>query len=135
MKALSVAALVVFIAAAPGGTAAPAWPAWVEPGWTLVHSVWQFAAVVLVAGLVEIALRRSKASVRYAAAAVALGVILVLPTVTWMCVEVSPSPAGDAPHQRSRRFVQPVRSRSYPCRNVPSLSNAKIRRSSRAIRL
>ena len=51
-------------------------------GWCLVHSVWQAAAVGLVAAFVLRGLKRSSAQARYVAACVALAGMLVLPVTT-----------------------------------------------------
>ena len=51
-------------------------------GWCLVHSVWQAAAVGLVAAFVLRGLKRASAQARYVAACVALAAMLVLPVTT-----------------------------------------------------
>ncbi len=51
-------------------------------GWCLVHSVWQGAAVALVAAGVFRWLRRSSAQARYLTACAALLAMMILPLVT-----------------------------------------------------
>ncbi len=75
--------------AAPAGLVAEDWrPAIERIGWTLVHSVWQLAAVALIAAIVDRGTRHCTARVRYIAAAVSLGMMLVLPAVTWTLIAV-----------------------------------------------
>jgi beta-lactamase regulating signal transducer with metallopeptidase domain/WD40 repeat protein/HEAT repeat protein len=52
-------------------------------GWVLVHSVWQFALIALLAGMTVWAMRRSAASRRYAALVVAMTVSAAAPVATW----------------------------------------------------
>jgi beta-lactamase regulating signal transducer with metallopeptidase domain len=67
------------------------WPFWIERvGWTLVHSVWQLAVVALLAALGDAALRRHSAGVRYVATALALGIMLFLPGLTFIGIDVEP---------------------------------------------
>ncbi len=96
MKILSAAAFVTLFAVASAGPMENSWPVQVERiGWTLVHSVWQLAAVALVAALVDFAARRSSANARYIVSALALGTMLLLPGVTWLCIAVDrPAPAA-----------------------------------------
>lgn len=53
-------------------------------GWALVHSLWQFAVVALVAGLLQRALRRQSATLRYGVLLVALAGMVLLPLATWL---------------------------------------------------
>lgn len=52
-------------------------------GWTLVHSIWQFAALAILTWLVLIALRTRSATVRYSFLLVMLAVMVVGPVLTW----------------------------------------------------
>ena len=66
-------------------------PEWVERiGWTLVHSVWQFATVAVVATVVHRILKRRSANARYVAAVTALGLMLVVAGVTWSVISIEP---------------------------------------------
>ena len=85
-------------------------------GWTLLHSLWQAAAVAaLLAGAMWI-LRRRSASLRYAAACAALLLMLALPAVTiWLVTPPVPPPAAEEqlaatahPEQVLPRPVGPV---------------------------
>ena len=101
----------VLIATASVGPMPFCWTPWIERiGWTLVHSVWQLAVVALLAALADAALRRHSASVRYVAAALALGFMLVLPGLTILCIDVDP-PAELA---TSHLIAPPVTSGSRP---------------------
>ncbi len=53
-------------------------------GWVLVHSLWQFALVALLAGVISRAMRRSSSAARYGVHVVAMGVMVVVPLVTWL---------------------------------------------------
>ena len=64
-------------------------PKWAERlGWTLVHSAWQLAAVAVVVAVVDLALKRRSANVRYAVGVAALMMMVVLPCVTWTQVVI-----------------------------------------------
>lgn len=58
-------------------------------GWTLVHFVWQAAAVALLLAVVLRCLRRSSSNVRYVVSCLAMMLIVALPLVTMSLVEVS----------------------------------------------
>jgi len=68
-------------------------------GWTLIHFVWQAAAIALLLALVLKALHKHSASLRYIVACLALVLIVALPLVTMALVEVSGpiAEAGPAP--------------------------------------
>src|SRR5436190_21331596 len=53
-------------------------------GWVLVHSLWQFALVALLAGAWVRALRRRSATTRYGVLVVAMAVSLTAPVATWL---------------------------------------------------
>lgn len=53
-------------------------------GWVLVHSLWQFALVALLAGVIVRTMRRSSAATRYGVLAVAMAVSVAAPVETWM---------------------------------------------------
>jgi len=62
-------------------------------GWTLIHFVWQGAAIALLLAITLRALHRRSASVRYLVACAALGLVVVMPLVTMPFVEVTEPPA------------------------------------------
>jgi beta-lactamase regulating signal transducer with metallopeptidase domain len=65
-------------------------------GWTLLHFIWQAAAVALLLGILLAVLRKSSANVRYIAACTALGLIVLLPIVTLQLVPISvPQPVAN----------------------------------------
>jgi len=74
-----------------------AWASWFGPalveriGWSLVHSVWEVAAVAVVAAGVLRLLHRSPAHARYLAACGAMGAMAILPLVTFGLLGISSS--------------------------------------------
>ncbi|MCP4261002.1 MAG: M48 family metalloprotease [Planctomycetes bacterium] len=63
-------------------------------GWTLLHFIWQAAAVALILAILVRLLRKSTANLRYIIACFALALIVLLPVITIQLVPVStPSPA------------------------------------------
>ena len=52
-------------------------------GWMLVHSLWQFALVALLAVVLQWALQRRSATTRYCALLAAMFVMVAVPVVTW----------------------------------------------------
>ena len=86
--------------------------AWVERlGWTLIHTIWQFALIALAAAMLQRSLRRRSARARYAAGVILLGAMAVAPCVTCCVVDVSrPSDvkhaAGHAPPHAGRNTVE-----------------------------
>jgi beta-lactamase regulating signal transducer with metallopeptidase domain/protocatechuate 3,4-dioxygenase beta subunit len=90
MKPLALLAAAIGPAALVGALGRVADSAWVERlGWTLIHSVWQFAIIALTAGALTWSLRRRSAHARYVANVVLLGAMAVAPGVTFCLVEVS----------------------------------------------
>lgn len=67
-------------------------------GWVLIHSLWQFLAIVLVVRLLErVFAGRSGAAARYAVGLCGLAAMTVSPVVTWFCTPEPTSPsAGEA---------------------------------------
>jgi beta-lactamase regulating signal transducer with metallopeptidase domain len=61
-------------------------------GWALVHSLWQFALVALLAGAFVRTLRRRSAATRYGVLVVAMAVLLTAPVATWV---LQPDNAAD----------------------------------------
>jgi hypothetical protein len=75
-------------------------------GWCLVHSVWQLAAVGLIAGLILRGLRRGSAQARYLAACAAMAAMAGLPELTFTTIRVpgdSGSKAGIARSEGASR--------------------------------
>jgi len=69
-------------------------------GWTLVHSLWEVAAVGVLAWAALALLRRRSPQVRYAAATGALAAILVLTVATFLAIHAPPEkalPVASAP--------------------------------------
>ena len=58
-------------------------------GWTLLHFIWQAAAVALLLTILLAVLRKSSANLRYIVACAALGLIVLLPIATMQLVPVS----------------------------------------------
>jgi hypothetical protein len=70
---------------------------WVERlGWTLIHTVWQFALIAVVAAVLHWILRHRSARARYLAGVVLLGAMAVAPSVTWFAVDTSQPTAVQA---------------------------------------
>ncbi|MHC4167800.1 MAG: M56 family metallopeptidase, partial [Planctomycetota bacterium] len=86
-------------------------------GWTLLHFVWQAAAVALLLAVLLAILRKASANLRYTIACLALGLIVLLPVVTIQLVPVSvfepptsvqPAPVVLPPEQVSELHVAEV---------------------------
>lgn len=58
-------------------------------GWTLLHFIWQAAAVALILTILLRLLRKSTANLRYIIACLALALIVLLPVITFKLVPVS----------------------------------------------
>jgi beta-lactamase regulating signal transducer with metallopeptidase domain len=72
---------------------------WVDRlGWTLVHSLWQFALVALLFALASRGALVRSARRRYAAGLIALAALMLLPAATWM-------QSGDSTPSGPRPFV------------------------------
>jgi len=61
-------------------------------GWTLLHFLWQGAAVASILACLNLALRRSTPQLRYALACGSLLLMLVLPAATFRTLGVAPAP-------------------------------------------
>jgi beta-lactamase regulating signal transducer with metallopeptidase domain/tetratricopeptide (TPR) repeat protein len=75
-------------------------------GWVLVHSLWQFTAVALLAGLTVLVLRRRSATLRYGLLVLAMAVSVAAPVATWFLVDVDASP--DSLSGRESPIMEPV---------------------------
>jgi beta-lactamase regulating signal transducer with metallopeptidase domain/Leucine-rich repeat (LRR) protein/5-hydroxyisourate hydrolase-like protein (transthyretin family) len=68
--------------------------AWADRiGWTLVHSLWQFALVALVAIVLRRAMQRRSAAARYGALLVAMVIMVAMPVATWFSPWLVDAPA------------------------------------------
>jgi beta-lactamase regulating signal transducer with metallopeptidase domain len=68
-------------------------------GWTLIHFIWEGAVIAIIYAGVSVLLRRSTANVRYAAACIAMLMMLIAPAVTMFVVSrvQAPSLFGEPP--------------------------------------
>ena len=60
-------------------------------GWTLLHFVWQAAAVALLLAILLRVLRKTSANLRYIIACLALALVVLLPVITIQLVPASVS--------------------------------------------
>jgi beta-lactamase regulating signal transducer with metallopeptidase domain len=93
-------------------------------GWVLVHSLWQFAVVALLAIVLRRALQRFSATIRYGALLAAMSAMVIVPVATWFSSwsadapevgtklglaqtpeNVSPSHDGNDPMARERLYA------------------------------
>ena len=91
-------------------------------GWTLLHSLWQGAAIAALLALVLTLLRRRSPNARYVCSAASLGAILLLPLATFQLV---PSPSGapsSAPDPGARSVL--ARSPMLPPVSAPAIAAA-----------
>ncbi len=77
-------------------------------GWVLIHSLWQFAAIALIAGIFVWMLRRSSSSVRYGMWVVAMAVSVAAPVVTWMVLSIEEPPFAAAVPLARAEAIAPV---------------------------
>jgi beta-lactamase regulating signal transducer with metallopeptidase domain len=64
-------------------------------GWTLVHFLWQGAALSLLAALLLFALKHRSASARYGTACFLFFGMTLLPAITYRWIEVEPTPVSE----------------------------------------
>jgi hypothetical protein len=62
-------------------------------GWVLLHSLWQFGLVALLAAVAVRAIRPKSAARRYAVLVVAMAVLVAAPAATWVLQPGDPSGA------------------------------------------
>jgi beta-lactamase regulating signal transducer with metallopeptidase domain/protein involved in polysaccharide export with SLBB domain len=62
-------------------------------GWVLVHSLWQFALVALLALVLQRALQRCSAASRYRALLAAMAIMVAMPVATWLSPWAVDAPA------------------------------------------
>ena len=68
-----------------------AWPALVSRlGWLLVHSLWQFMLIALVAGVAEQLLRKQSAAARYGVLVAAMVLMVLSLLVTLALLQIDP---------------------------------------------
>ncbi len=68
---------------------------WVDRfGWVLVHSLWQFALLALVAIVLRRVLQRRSAATRYGALLAAMSMMVVAPAATWFLPWLADAPAA-----------------------------------------
>jgi beta-lactamase regulating signal transducer with metallopeptidase domain len=68
---------------------------WVERvGWVLVHSLWQFAILAIMAIVARRAFHRRSAALRYRTLLAAMLVLVALPVVTWLWIEPAEAPVA-----------------------------------------
>ena len=68
-------------------------------GWTLIHTLWQFALVALAAFVVQRALRRRSAAMQYWALLAAMAVMVAAPLATWFLRVVGGTAGGGGESQ------------------------------------
>jgi beta-lactamase regulating signal transducer with metallopeptidase domain/biopolymer transport protein ExbD len=84
---------------------------WIDvAGWTLLHFVWQGAAIAVVAAFGLRLLRTAAPHVRYALASVAMATMLVAPVATAMRLSSTTPAVADSPRWTSAISLAPVRS-------------------------
>jgi beta-lactamase regulating signal transducer with metallopeptidase domain/protocatechuate 3,4-dioxygenase beta subunit len=79
-------------------------------GWVLVHSLWQFAVVAVLAVVIQWALHRCSAVTRYWVLLTAMSVLVVLPFATWFWLGPIDTPAETV----ALATVEPQESESWP---------------------
>lgn len=76
-------------------------------GWTLVHSVWQLAAIGCLAGVSLAFSRRAGPNARYGLSVATLLVMAVAPCVTWGLIDVD-RPRSEPPPLAASGIIQPA---------------------------
>lgn len=74
-------------------------------GWVLVHSVWEFALLAVLAAVSQMAARRLSAATRYSLLLLALGAIVVAPAVTWRSLADAPVEVAAQPLPTASQFA------------------------------
>ena len=81
-----------------------------EIGWVLIHSLWQFALVAILALLLQKAMQRRSAATRYCALLATMLVLVAVPLATWFSswsVDVPSVTAAISPIKRSDDMSRP----------------------------
>jgi beta-lactamase regulating signal transducer with metallopeptidase domain len=97
-------------------------------GWVLVHSLWQFALVALLAVVLRRALQRFSGSVRYVALLTAMSLIVIAPVVTWFFPWSSDAPAmatGSGRAQTAER-ISPSQDGVDPMAREPRRASSSV---------
>lgn len=82
----------LFLTVVPAGLSFGVVPTWVERiGWTLVHSVWQVAAIACVAALLFRCLQNRSARVRYTVGVATLSLMVASLCTTFVLIEATPA--------------------------------------------
>jgi len=77
-------------------------------GWTLIHFIWEGALVAILYASVSVLLRRSTANIRYAAACVAMLLMLIAPAVTMFAVSRALNPSQVSAAEARSGNAQPT---------------------------
>jgi beta-lactamase regulating signal transducer with metallopeptidase domain len=83
-------------------------------GWTLVHFCWQAAAIALLYRIIDLAFSRSRSSVRYALALVAIMSMLGVAVATFGYEEIRMLPNSSSPLGGQHRLVPPMQGALVP---------------------
>lgn len=59
-------------------------------GWVLIHSLWQFTVLTVLAAVIAAVLRRRSAAMRDGVAVIGMSLMVVAPYVTWIFVSATP---------------------------------------------
>src|SRR5262245_10859663 len=101
---------------------------WIDiAGWTLLHFVWQGAAVAFVAAIGFRFLRGSASRVRYALASAAMVTMLIAPLATAAKLSGAASAAADASLSRPTRSIAPALSTLSTLSSGPAASQRLAR--------
>lgn len=98
-------------------------------GWVLVHSLWQFLLIAILALAVLRFMKRSSASLRYAVLVLTMAVCVVLPVATWFSQSTDLAPvvievrAEALNHGRCRRRLARVTKLPLSGTNMGELRN------------
>ena len=79
-------------------------------GWVLLHSLWQFALVAIMAGIITRAMQRRSATLRYVAFVTALALCVAAPPTTWLLlpgdVPLPTSSPAEADHELTAQVTE-----------------------------
>ena len=89
-------------------------------GWVLVHSLWQFALVALLAGVTVRAMRRSSSALRYGLLVTALAVSVLAPIASWILMP------SDVPSDHSANRAASARGRESSVATGPGTEAIRL---------
>ncbi len=89
-------------------------------GWTIVHSLWQFALIAILASAAVRLLRASSANLRYGLLGMAMTALVVVPAITWAWL---PAPAP----QSAASFAVPESERRLDVASSPVFDDSKAK--------